>query len=216
MTGRQPGALRAFGRRAIDVAVVCVAILVLSPILLLCSILVSTTSRGPALFGQQRIGRAGGTFTMYKFRTMRHGCDDSFHRAYVTRLLTEEHPPVGGSGDLYKLQADPRVTAFGRFLRRTSLDELPQLINVIKGEMAIVGPRPALPYEVELFEARHRVRFAVRPGITGLWQVSGRGRLTMREALELDVAYVEQQRLALDLLIMVKTVPALFSRGTTS
>jgi lipopolysaccharide/colanic/teichoic acid biosynthesis glycosyltransferase len=216
MNGRPPNPLATFGRRTIDVAVALVAVLALSPLLLGCAILVRATSRGPALFGQERIGRSGRTFRMYKFRTMTHGCDDAAHRAYVTRLLTEDSPPAGGQATLYKLASDPRVTRFGNLLRRTSIDELPQLLNVLKGDMAIVGPRPALPYEARLFEPRHRVRFAVRPGMTGLWQVSGRGRLTMREALDLDVTYVQQQRLGLDLRIMAKTVPALFAKGTTS
>jgi lipopolysaccharide/colanic/teichoic acid biosynthesis glycosyltransferase len=153
---------------------------------------------------------------MYQGRTMARGCDDTPHRAYVTRMLTEHRAPTGGDPYLYKLAADPRVTAAGRFLRRSSLDELPQLLNVVKGDMALVGPRPALPYEAELFEARHQVRFAVRPGITGLWQVSGRGRLTMGEALDLDVDYVRRRSLALDLRIIAKTIPALLRSHTTS
>lgn len=205
-------------RRTLDVGVACALLAVTSPFLLLCLLAVRLTSRGPAMFLQERIGKDGRTFAMYKFRTMWQDSDDAVHRAYVTKLLTDERPPAGGDRDqeLFKLQADPRITPVGRLLRRTSLDELPQLVNVLKGDMAIVGPRPALPYEVELFEPHHHIRFDVRPGITGLWQVSGRGRLTMREALELDVTYVEQQRLALDLRIMARTVPALFARGGTS
>ena len=211
LTVRRPTRLR----RGLDVALAGGLLLVFGPLLAVCALLVRTTSRGPALFGQERMGIGGRRFTMYKFRTMRHGCDDATHRDYVTRLLTDETPPMGGA-DLYKLQKDPRVTAVGRFLRRTSLDELPQLLNVLKGDMAMVGPRPVLPYEGELFEPRHLVRFQVLPGITGLWQVSGRGRLTMRQALDLDIEYVAEQRLGLDLRIMLRTLPALFSKGTTS
>jgi lipopolysaccharide/colanic/teichoic acid biosynthesis glycosyltransferase len=203
--------------RALDVTLAGVTLLALSPLFLVCVIAVRATSRGPALFAQQRVGLGGRTFRMYKFRTMRHRCDDAVHRAYVTHMLTADSAaPSGDESNVHKLQQDQRVTRVGRYLRRTSLDELPQLINVIKGDMAIVGPRPALPYEVELFEPRHHVRFDVRPGITGLWQVSGRARLTMREALELDLAYVEQRRLALDLQIMARTVPAVFAKGGTS
>jgi lipopolysaccharide/colanic/teichoic acid biosynthesis glycosyltransferase len=203
-------------RRAFDVVLAGSALIVLSPVLLLCLVAVLTTSRGPAIFAQKRVGLGERTFRMYKLRTMRHRCDDAVHRAYVTRLLTESRPPTGGEAELYKLQGDARVTRVGRLLRRTSLDELPQLLNVVKGDMAIVGPRPALPYEVPLYDDRHRVRFDVRPGITGLWQVSGRGRLTMREALDLDVEYVEQRRFGLDVQIMLRTVPALFGKGDTS
>jgi lipopolysaccharide/colanic/teichoic acid biosynthesis glycosyltransferase len=213
---RRTAPRRTIARRALDVLLAFLLVLGFSPLLIVCLLLVWTTSRGPALFGQERVGLGGRRFTMYKFRTMRHGCDETSHRDYVTRLLTEDQPPAGGTGDLYKLQKDPRVTAVGRFLRRTSLDELPQLLNVLKGDMAIVGPRPVLPYEAELFEPRHLVRFQVPPGMTGLWQVSGRGRLTMRQALDLDVAYVETQHLGLDLRILMRTLPALFSRGETS
>lgn len=217
MTTVRPVRRHAALRRALDVVLACTALCLLSPVLLLCLMAVRATSRGPALFTQQRIGLGGRPFRMYKFRTMKHRCDEAVHRAYVTRLLTEDQPPAGGQDrDLFKLQRDPRITRVGRILRRTSLDELPQLVNVVKGEMAIVGPRPALAYEAELYEPHHHVRFAVRPGITGLWQVSGRGHLTMREALELDVEYVEAQSLGLDLRIMARTLPALLNKGSTS
>ena len=168
------------------------------------------------MFAQVRVGLSGRTFRMYKFRTMRAECDEQVHRDYVTRMLTETMVPLPGATatrQVFKITEDPRITRVGRLLRRTSLDEIPQLINVLKGDMAIVGPRPALPYEVALFEPRHRLRFAVRPGITGLWQVSGRSRLSMRDALELDLDYVKRQCLSLDVWIMIRTLPALFSRG---
>lgn len=213
---RRSTRLQEFGHRAVDLSVAVVGLVVLIPVLLACALLVRLTSPGPALFVQTRVGRGARLFPMYKFRTMRNGCADTVHRAYVQQLLTSDRPQVGGSGGLYKLESDRRVTSFGHFLRRTSLDELPQLFNVLRGEMSIVGPRPALPYETEFYEPRHRARFDVRPGITGLWQVSGRGRLTMREALDLDVAYVHQRRVSLDLRIIARTVPALLSRRTTS
>ncbi|HEY8301005.1 MAG TPA: sugar transferase [Jatrophihabitans sp.] len=205
---------RALLRRGLDLFLAGVALVLLSPIVLLCALAVRVTSRGPAFFAQVRVGRSGENFRMYKFRTMRVNCDEQLHREYVTQMLVEQRAS-SAAGEVHKLHDDPRVTATGRLLRRTSLDELPQLFNVIKGDMAIVGPRPALPYEVELFQPQHRLRFAVRPGITGLWQVSGRGRLTMREALELDIDYVRRQCLGLDLWIMLRTVPALFMRGGT-
>jgi lipopolysaccharide/colanic/teichoic acid biosynthesis glycosyltransferase len=129
----------------------------------------------------------------------------------VCRLLTQDRPPAGGQRGLYKLEDDPRITPLGRLLRRTSIDELPQLFNVIRGDMSLVGPRPALPWEAEMMAGAHGRRFLVRPGITGLWQVSGRSTLTMRQALELDVEYERRQSFALDLLILLKTLPVVLS-----
>lgn len=200
-------------KRMLDI-VVCAALLVtLAPLLLLIAVAVRLTSPGPALFRQPRVGLVGAPFTMLKFRTMRVGCDDSIHRAYVRQLLTDEHPADGGTPGVYKLVDDPRVTAVGRVLRRTSLDELPQLLNVLRGQMSLVGPRPALAWEVERYEPRHRGRLMVRPGLTGLWQVSGRSALTMRQALDLDLEYVERRRLTLDIAILLLTVPALLGRS---
>jgi lipopolysaccharide/colanic/teichoic acid biosynthesis glycosyltransferase len=190
-----------------DLLVSATLLCLLLPVLIAVFVLVSLTSRGGAIYRQLRIGRDGETFVMYKFRTMRSGSSDAVHRAYVRRLLTEEEPPVAGARGLYKLESDPRVTAVGRLLRRTSLDELPQLWNVLVGDMSLVGPRPALPWEAELFSATHRERFQVAPGLTGLWQVSGRSRLPMRDGLDLDVEYVRRQSFRLDLLILLKTVP---------
>jgi lipopolysaccharide/colanic/teichoic acid biosynthesis glycosyltransferase len=199
------------GKRAFDVVVAFLLLLMLLPILLIVGVLVATTSRGGPLYRQVRIGRLGEPFAMYKFRTMRVGVSDELHRAYVHRLLTEEEPPVGGPRGLYKLEDDPRTTRVGRLLRRTSLDELPQLWNVLIGDMSLVGPRPALPWEAELFTLTHRARFSVAPGLTGLWQVSGRSRIPMRDGLDLDVEYTRRQSFRLDLLILIKTVPAVFA-----
>jgi lipopolysaccharide/colanic/teichoic acid biosynthesis glycosyltransferase len=215
MAGQPANGVAAAARRTVDVAVAFLALIVLLPVVAAIALAIRATSPGPAFFRQQRVGRDGRLFTLYKFRTMRTGADDSAHRAYVQRLLTEDAPPAGGSHGLYKLQDDPRVTSVGAFLRRSSLDELPQLLNVVRGDMALVGPRPVLPWEAALFDPRYRARFSVRPGLTGLWQVSGRARLTMREALDLDVAYVEQQRLSLDLRILAKTVPIVLFRHAT-
>lgn len=202
-------------RQALDVAGAVILLALLAPVLLVCGALVAVTSRGPVLFRQERVGMHERRFTMYKFRTMRHDADESVHREYVRRLLTEQAPTTSAPGGLYKLQRDARVTRVGEWLRRTSLDELPQLLNVVKGDMALVGPRPVLPYEAELFELAHRVRFDVRPGLTGLWQVSGRGAVSMREALDLDVAYVAARGFGVDVRILLKTVPVvLFRHGT--
>jgi lipopolysaccharide/colanic/teichoic acid biosynthesis glycosyltransferase len=152
---------------------------------------------------------------MYKFRSMYVDSSDEIHREFVHQLLTEDSPQPGGKGGLYKLEDDPRITRLGRFLRRSSLDELPQLFNVVFGQMSLVGPRPALPWEAELFSQRQRERFRLRPGITGLWQVSGRNSLTMRQGLELDLQYLSRQSLRLDLAILCRTLPVvLFGRDT--
>ena len=201
-------------KRVLDIAVSLALIIVLAPLLLLLLSLVRSTSGGPALFRQQRLGRRRQPFTMLKLRTMYVDKDDRIHRDYVTGLLTldQEAEASPGSG-LYKLDADPRVTPVGAWLRRTSLDELPQLVNVLRGEMSLVGPRPVLPWEAELFAERYQRRFAVKPGVTGLWQVSGRSRLSMRKALELDVEYVARRNFALDVLILIRTIPAVFRGG---
>ncbi len=152
---------------------------------------------------------------MLKLRTMYVGNDDRVHRDYVTGLLSAEQAVGAGNGALFKLVGDARVTPLGAWLRRSSLDELPQLINVLRGEMSLVGPRPVLPWEAQMFGEAYRQRFAVRPGITGLWQVSGRSRLPMRRALELDVEYALRRSLVLDLTILARTVPALFRGGAS-
>jgi lipopolysaccharide/colanic/teichoic acid biosynthesis glycosyltransferase len=202
-------------KRALDLAVALILIAALAPVLAVLMLLVRATSAGPALFRQQRLGRDQRPFIMLKLRTMHVGRDDRIHREYVTRLLSGETEAVGaevGCG-LYKLHADPRVTRVGAWLRRTSLDELPQLCNVLRGQMSLVGPRPVLPWEAELFGEPYRRRFAVRPGLTGLWQVSGRSRLSMSTALELDVEYVARRSFRLDLVILIRTVPALLRGG---
>jgi lipopolysaccharide/colanic/teichoic acid biosynthesis glycosyltransferase len=140
--------------------------------------------------------------------------DDEIHRQYVTSLLSDEKAATGGQRGLYKLEEDPRITAVGAWLRRFSLDELPQLFNVLRGEMSLVGPRPVLAWEAKMFRESDHQRFEVKPGITGLWQVSGRSRLSYREQLELDVEYVHRRSLALDLAILAGTIPALFRDGT--
>jgi lipopolysaccharide/colanic/teichoic acid biosynthesis glycosyltransferase len=209
-------------KRVVDLALSAPLIILATPLLLLLALLVRLTSPGPALFRQERLGRDRQPFTLLKLRTMYIDGDDQIHRDYVTSQLAAgsagsagpAHPdaPAGGSG-LFKLDGDPRVTPFGAWLRRTSLDELPQLVNVFRGEMSLVGPRPVLPWEAQLFGATHDQRFAVKPGITGLWQVSGRSRLSMRQALDLDVEYVVRRGFLFDLGILLRTLPALFRGG---
>jgi lipopolysaccharide/colanic/teichoic acid biosynthesis glycosyltransferase len=197
-------------KRALDVLGAGLALLLLTPLLLLAFVLVRVSSPGPALFRQSRIGQDGRPFDILKFRTMHVGADDGRHRDYVRQLLAGEARPQNG---LYKLDADDRVTRVGSILRRTSIDELPQLLNVVRGEMSLVGPRPALPWECAMFPAWAAPRYWVRPGITGLWQVSGRNRLTMLEGLQLDVEYVARQGVLLDLVILLRTVPTVLAAG---
>jgi lipopolysaccharide/colanic/teichoic acid biosynthesis glycosyltransferase len=207
---RSKAASRGGVKRAVDLLGAALLLILLSPVLLVAAAAVRATSRGPIMFRQVRVGRDGTTFTMLKLRTMRTDASDSVHRAYVASLLRGEVDPVDG---LYKLQADNRITRIGGFLRRTSLDELPQLWNVLCGHMSLVGPRPCLPWEVDLFPPWALRRFEVRPGLTGLWQVSGRSRLSTLEGLVLDVRYVEEQTQLADLLILVRTLGAVVDRG---
>jgi lipopolysaccharide/colanic/teichoic acid biosynthesis glycosyltransferase len=202
---------RRVGKRLFDLVVASLTLVLLAPLLLAVAVLVRATSPGGALFRQTRVGHNGRPFVLYKFRTMYAGCPDAIHREYVRRLLEEDRPPTGGCSGLYKLDRDPRITRIGGLLRRTSIDELPQLLNVIRGDMSLVGPRPALAYEAEMFGSTHARRFLVPPGLTGLWQVSGRNSLTMREGLVLDLEYVDRQSFAFDLKILLKTVPAVLT-----
>jgi lipopolysaccharide/colanic/teichoic acid biosynthesis glycosyltransferase len=224
LTGRPPGRLPARGReprpadrvsRLIDLTVAGILLVVLAPLMLLIAVLVRATSRGPALFKQTRVGYRKQPFVILKFRSMTADCSDDVHRDFVSRMLRGEDPWRTGGAGLYKLEDDRRVTPLGRFLRATSLDELPQLINVLRGDMALVGPRPVLAWEAALFQPHHHERFTVKPGMTGLWQVSGRSKLTMAQALDLDVEYVRHRSLALDLRILMKTLPAVLSVGAT-
>ena len=208
-------------KRAIDIALASALIVLAAPLLLLLWCLVRSTSTGPALFRQERLGRDMRPFTMLKLRSMYADNDDRTHRDFVTTMLSaeeaeeaEEEVPARNNA-LFKLTGDPRVTPLGGWLRRTSLDELPQLINVLRGDMSLVGPRPMLPWEAQLLAAPYRRRFTVKPGITGLWQVKGRSRLSMRTALELDVEYTRRRSMLLDLSILARTVPALFRGGAS-
>ena len=198
-------------KRLLDLAVATACLAVSLPLLVTVAALVRLTTPGPALFRQARVGQNQRPFVLYKFRTMYAGCDDRAHKEYVRQLLTQDNPSAGGEQGLYKLENDPRITPVGRFLRRTSIDELPQLLNVIRGDMSLVGPRPALSWEADLIEPAYRQRFRVPPGLTGLWQVSGRNSLTMRQGLELDMEYLRRQSFTFDLWILLKTVPVVLS-----
>ncbi|HEY2207631.1 MAG TPA: sugar transferase [Pseudonocardia sp.] len=182
------------------------ALLVLAIPLIVIGMMIRWTSVGPALFQQQRVGYGGRAFTMYKFRTMRTGVGDEMLRELIAAELRGEDTSVDGS---YKLDSDPRVTPIGAFLRKTSLDELPQLLNVLFGDMSLVGPRPCLEWEARMFPSEFQPRFSVRPGITGLWQVSGRSAVSTLEMLHLDLTYVRTRNLAGDLSILLRTVPSM-------
>lgn len=195
-------------KRLLDVVGAGGALVVLAPVLLVALFVVRTTSRGPVLFRQVRIGRSGMPFTMLKLRTMYVDCDGSAQREHNTReLLDPDFVPPTTDGS-YKDAADPRVTPIGRVLRRYSIDELPQLVNVVRGDMSLVGPRPSLPWEVELYPGWARRRALVPPGVTGPWQVSGRNRLSMLEMLELDRRYVDDWSLRTDLRCLLHTPAA--------
>ncbi len=198
-------------KRVADTLIAIVLLVLLSPVLLVIAILVRSTTPGGSLFRQTRVGRGEKPFTIYKFRTMDVGCSDEVHKRYVRDLLSGQRTD---GDELFKLADDPRVTRVGAWLRRTSLDELPQLINVARGDMALIGPRPVLPFEAALFRGEQRLRFVVRPGLTGLWQVSGRSRIGFVEQLAIDARYVRDQGFVLDLKILVLTVPALLARRT--
>lgn len=187
--------------RLIDTSLASLLLVLAAPVLLIAAIAVRLDSEGPALFRQPRVGRDGRTFQLLKLRTMRVDADPDVHRRHVRRLIS------GRDRDRawMPLCDDPRVTRVGRFLRRTALDELPQLINVLKGDMSLVGPRPATPYEVEMWTDRHMQRLAVRPGITGLWQVEGRGEASFDDMVDLDIAYIADRSPLLDLEILART-----------
>ena len=198
-------------KRAFDLTVALLALVVLAPLWAAISLLIKLDSKGPVFYRQERVGMDGRIFLFLKFRTMRTGADDRVHREYQRRYI--EGRPDTNLGDsrrpVYKLHDDPRVTRTGRWLRRTSLDELPQLLNVLRGDMSVVGPRPPIPYEVEAYALWHRKRLDMKPGMTGLWQVSGRNRLSFDEMVRLDLFYIENWSLWLDLKIMLRTLPVL-------
>ncbi|KAA5608437.1 sugar transferase [Rhodovastum atsumiense] len=200
-------------KRSLDICLALVTLLLFSPVMALAAILVRMSGAGPVLLRQTRVGRHERRFEMLKFRTMHANADDRAMRAMIARELSGDRS-VGGSEGVFKLKDDPRITPVGRWLRRLSIDELPQLLNVLRGDMSMVGPRPSLPWEVEMFTPEQRRRHECLPGITGLWQVSGRSRLSTPEMLELDLVYLREQSLRLDLRILLRTPTAvLFDRS---
>jgi lipopolysaccharide/colanic/teichoic acid biosynthesis glycosyltransferase len=196
-------------KRTFDIAFAALALLVLLPLLLLVALAIKLDSRGPLLFRQRRYGRHMLPFTVLKFRTMHDGVPADSHRRYIASLAAGDEDEAPG---LRKLVDDPRVTRVGRVLRRFSLDELPQFANVLAGSMSLIGPRPAIAYELEHYLPRHYERFAVRAGLSGLWQVSGRNAIGFNEMLDLDVEYARNTSFATDLRVFLRT-PLAMVRG---
>ncbi len=197
-----------------DIAGSSLALILCIPVFVVTAIVVKISSRGPVFFRQQRVGQYGRCFTFLKFRSMYIDNDPSIHRDYVTRLIAGDAKPDASNGSgagVYKLTNDRRVTKVGKFLRKTSLDELPQLLNVLEGNMSLVGPRPAIPYEVAAYETWHRRRLLdVKPGITGAWQVNGRSRVKFDEMVRLDLQYARSWSPWMDIEILMRTPRAVF------
>jgi lipopolysaccharide/colanic/teichoic acid biosynthesis glycosyltransferase len=186
---------------------------ILAPVLLVIAFLIRRDSPGPVFFRQTRLGMDLREFTLLKFRTMREGTDEAPHREYIKQIMRSDALPE--SNNLYKLDRNDSITRVGRWLRKSSLDELPQLINILRGEMSLVGPRPLIPYELELFSPHHFERFLVPAGLTGLWQVEARAHSTFGEALDLDVAYARGWSLGLDFRLLLRTPLLVFGKRET-
>jgi lipopolysaccharide/colanic/teichoic acid biosynthesis glycosyltransferase len=216
-------------KRILDFSLALLALIVISPLMALVAILIKLDSPGPVFFIQDRVGIRRRThehvaywqkvtFRCYKFRTMVCNADPTLHKSYIKALINKDSESMaalqGGDNQIRKLTHDPRVTRLGKFLRKSSIDEIPQFINVIKGEMSLVGPRPAIPYEVEMYKPWHYRRLETKPGITGLWQVTARSNADFDEIIKLDIQYIEQQSFLFDLKILMKTpIAVLFCRG---
>jgi lipopolysaccharide/colanic/teichoic acid biosynthesis glycosyltransferase len=207
-----PKRLPRLAKRVMDVAGSLLALLFGLPLFLGIAIVIKLTSKGPILYCQQRLGQYGRKFNFLKFRSMCVNNDATIHREYVRRFITNGSSQMPESHAAYKLTADPRVTPIGRFLRKTSLDELPQFLNVLKGNMSLVGPRPPLPYEAECYHVWHRTRLlAAKPGMTGLWQIAGRSRVKFDDMVRMDLRYATSWSLWLDIKILLQTPLAVFS-----
>jgi exopolysaccharide biosynthesis polyprenyl glycosylphosphotransferase len=199
-------------KRAFDIIASMAALILFSPVFIGISILIKMSSKGPILFRQERLGLHGKKFTFLKFRSMQVGNDQKIHQEYVRKLITCQKEQSNNGECVYKITNDPRVTPIGRILRKTSLDELPQFLNVLRGEMSLVGPRPPILYEFADYDIWHRRRvLETKPGITGLWQVKGRSSTSFDEMVRLDLQYVREWNLWQDVMIMLQTPRAVFS-----
>ncbi|HYR88197.1 MAG TPA: sugar transferase [Terriglobia bacterium] len=193
-------------KRALDLAVSSAALVVLSPLLLLIAGVIKAVSPGPAFLKQERVGRYGKIFSLWKFRTMRHGADTGLHENHLNRLIATDSPMIK-----LDVNKDPRIFPFGRIIRRLYLDELPQLINVFRGEMSLVGPRPCMPYEVQHYKLWQMRRFDAVPGMTGLWQVSGKNKTTFNQMIHLDIFYATRVSFLMDIRILLRTIPSILA-----
>jgi exopolysaccharide biosynthesis polyprenyl glycosylphosphotransferase len=203
-------------KRAFDLLAATVMLIVLSPVMLVVALLVKKSSSGPVLFAQERLGRDGKPFKFYKFRSMEHNSDDAIHRQFVAMFIGGDDDGCVDSNageQVFKMKLDPRVTPLGTLLRKTSLDELPQLFNIIMGDMSLVGPRPPIAYEIENYLPWHMERLKAVPGLTGLWQVSGRSSVSFEEMVRLDIRYINNWSPWQDFIIILKTIPVVF-QGT--
>jgi lipopolysaccharide/colanic/teichoic acid biosynthesis glycosyltransferase len=215
-----------FFKRVFDIVVAITVLTLLSPFLLLIALLIMIDSRGPAIFVQERIGARRSIksiysrwetapFKIFKFRTMVTNADPTLHKAYVQALIRNDSETMaaiqGQNTQVRKLVTDPRVTRVGRILRKTSLDELPQFWNVLRGDMSLVGPRPPIPYEVEMYQPWHHQRLQAKPGLTGLWQVTDRSSADFDEMVKQDIEYIQRQNFWLDIFIILKTPAAVIS-----
>lgn len=204
-------------KRLMDIGLSLFGIIASAPVMAVTAMVIKLDSPGPIIFKQERVGLNGRTFKVWKFRSMRHDADPKLHQEFLEKIITKGQDDLKGkTGTVSKIPNDPRITRFGRFIRRTSIDELPQFFNVLRGEMSMVGPRPELPYAVELYDEWQSKRLNIRPGITGLWQVSGRSQLTYDEMFQLDITYVENWSLWLDAVIILKTIPVLLDMSKTT
>ncbi|MDQ2714715.1 MAG: sugar transferase [Chloroflexota bacterium] len=196
-------------KRVLDITLILLILLPLCLIMAIVVICIRLDSEGPVLFRQKRVGQNGLEFEMLKFRSMYVNSDDSLHRETIVHYLRGQKVNGDTTGFSYKRVDDPRITKVGRFIRKTSLDEFPQFFNVLRGEMSLVGPRPSLPYEVEQYQAYHRLRLCGKPGITGIWQIYGRSRVTFQKMVEMDIAYLQQQTLWEDVKLIALTIPVI-------
>ena len=202
-------------KRVMDVALCLLAMPLVLPLLVICALAIRLDSPGPVLFVQERIGKGGRRFRIHKFRTMQNNLDDSYHRAFMKAFVNGQIGDDENGRAIYKPVQASQVTRVGRILRKASLDELPQLINVLKGEMSLIGPRPNVSWEVEVYKGWHQERLEVLPGITGLAQVRGRSGINFDSIVKCDIEYIERQSLALDLKILWWTVSSVtFGKGT--
>lgn len=203
-----PGYMRM--KRILDVVITLLLLIPLCIVMLIIAVAIRVDSDGPILFRQKRVGLNGVEFDIFKFRSMYNRSDETLHREAIERYIANETINDGPSTNLqYKKVDDPRVTRVGKFIRKTSLDELPQFFNLLRGEMTLVGPRPPLPYEVALYSEHDKLRLCGKPGLTGLWQVYGRSQVPFHDMVEMDIAYLEQQSILQDLKLIILTIPVM-------